>query len=66
MSLRRGAVTIPDEGDLLSVEIPVDRISAYEAGATILPARMWAPSPVIEAQVVAPVQVFVGGEWIDL
>jgi len=63
---RDGRVTIPDEGDLLSVEIPVDRIRAYEAGATILPAAMWAPSPVIEAQLSTPVQVFVGGEWIDL
>ena len=63
---RDGRVTNPDEGDLLSVEIPVDRISAYEAAATVLPARMWAPTDVIEAQLSTPVQVFVGGEWIDL
>ena len=58
-------VTIPDEGDLLSVEIPVERIRAYEVAAVPAPVNLMQGQPV-PTRYVAEVKVKVGDEWIAL
>ncbi len=59
------SVTIPDEGDIILPEIPVERIRAYEVASVPAPANLWG-APVAPVRQVESVKVKTADGWAEL